>query len=101
MNLDKRLRELERQMGLTAITLRMPDGSTRVVSSRRLLHMVSEAADGGVLPADTAAVIDPISDNSRESGHGRMIEAVKALAAGAPQIAELDPTRLAAFDASE
>lgn len=96
MNLDRRVRELERQMGATAITLRMPDGSTRVVSSRRLLHMVSEASSGGALPADTAAVLDSVSDNCRESGCGRMIEVIKALAEGEAQLAEL-----AALDASE
>jgi hypothetical protein len=101
MNLEKRLRELERTMGATAITLRMPDGSTRVVSSRRLLHMVSEFSSSGALPADTAAVLDSVSDNCLESGCGRMIEVIKALAAGAAQMAELDSAQIAALDATE
>jgi hypothetical protein len=99
--LDWRLRQLERKMGATAITLQMADGSTRVVSSRRLLYMVSEASSSGALPADTAAALDSVSDNCLERGHGRIIEAIKALAAGAAQLAESDPAQIAALDASE
>jgi hypothetical protein len=77
-------------MGATAITLWMRDGSTRVVSSRRLLHMVSEFSSSGALSADTAAVLDSVSDNCLASGNGRMIEVIKVMAAGAAQLAALD-----------
>jgi hypothetical protein len=50
---------------------------------------------------DTRAVLDSVSDDCRESGHDRMIEGVKALAAGAAQLAELDSAQIAALDATE
>jgi hypothetical protein len=58
--------------------------------------MVSEFASSGALSADTAAVLDSVSNNCLECGHGRMIEVIKVMAAGAAQLAEL-----AALDASE
>jgi hypothetical protein len=99
-SLERRLAELERRLGAHRITLWMSDGTTRMVSSRRLLGMVGEVSAGAVKD-DTRAVLDSVSDNCLESGCGRMIEAIKALAAGAAQLAELDSARLTALDASE
>jgi hypothetical protein len=98
--LERRLAELERRLGAHKITLWMLDGTTRMVSSRRLLAMVGEA-DAGAMKDDTRAVLDSVSDNCLESGNGRMIEAIKALAVGAAQLATLDAAQLAALDASE
>jgi hypothetical protein len=95
--LERRLAELERTLGAHKITLWMSDGSTRMVSSRRLLDMVGET-DAGVMRDDTRAVLDSVSDNCLERGHGHMIEVIKVLAGGA---AELDSAQLAALDASE
>jgi len=92
--------ELERTLGSNNIILWMADGTTRTVSSRRLLSMVGET-DAGVMQDDTRAVLDSVSDNCVETGNGRMIEAIKALAAGAAQLAELDTEQLAMLDASE
>jgi len=91
---------LERRLGAHKITLWMADGTTRMVSSRRLLGMAGET-DADAMKDDTRAVLDSISDDCWESANGRMIEAVKAMAAGAAQLAELDPARLTALDASD
>ena len=98
--LERRVAELERRLGAHSATLWMADGTTRMVSSRRLLGMVGEAG-AAAMKDDTRAVLDSVSDNCWESGNGHMIEAIKVLAAGAAQLAELDPVRLTALDASE
>jgi hypothetical protein len=95
-----RVLELERRLGAHKITLWMADATTRVVPSRRLLGMVGEAGTSA-MKDDTRAVLDSVSDDCRESGHDRMIEGVKALAAGAAQLAELDSAQIAALDATE
>ena len=99
-SLERRLAELERRLGAHRITLWMSDGTTRMVSSRRLLGMVGEVG-AGAMKDDTKAVLDSVSDNCLESGCGRMIEVIKALAAGAAQMAELDSAQIAALDATE
>jgi hypothetical protein len=93
--LERRLAELERTLGADKITLWMADGTTRMVSSRRLLAMVGETGRGPIKD-DTRAVLDSVSDDCMASGNGRLIECIKALAAGEAQVAEL-----AALDASE
>jgi hypothetical protein len=80
--LERRLGELERGIGANKITLLMADGTTRMVSSWRLLGMFGEAAASD-MKDDTGAVLDSVSDNCLETGNGRMIEAIKVLAAGA------------------
>lgn len=99
-NLVRRLAELERRLGAHSITVWMADGTTYMVSSRRLLDMVGEAG-ADAMKDDTRAVLDSVSDNCLESGCGRMIEAIKAMAVGAAQLAELDPERLGELDATE
>jgi len=78
----------------------MADGTTRMVSSRRLLGMVGEAGTAA-MKDDTRAVLASVSDDCLKMGSGYMVQAIKALAAGAAQLAELDPAQLAALDASE
>jgi len=46
-------------------------------------------------------VLASVSDDCLKMGSGYMVQAIKALAAGAAQLAELDPAQLAALDASE
>ena len=99
-NLVQRLAELERRGGAHNITLRMADGTIRMVSGRRLLGMVGEAG-GDAMKDDMRAVLDSVSDDCVETGHGRMIEVIKVMAAGAAQLAELDPSQLAKLDATD
>jgi hypothetical protein len=94
------LAELERRLGAHKITLWMADGTTHMVSSRRLLGMVG-AADASDMKDDTRAVLESVADNCWETGNGHMIEAIKVLAAGAAQLAALDPARLTVLDASD
>jgi hypothetical protein len=100
MDLKRRVEELERTIGENNIRLVMPDGSVRLVQAARLLEMGAEAARGAALPADTQAVLDSVADDCLESGNGRMIEAIKAVAAGA-DLAGLSVAELARLDASE
>jgi len=100
MNLKRRVAELERNMGQTAITLRMADGSTRQVQAGRLFEMLGECGQG-VIKQDLQDVIASVSDNEFEMAGGRLIEVVKAFAVGEVQMAALTPERAAALDRGE
>ena len=90
MNLERRVTELEQTRGGDVITLKMLDGGTRRINSKRLLSMVCEVGRGEI-KADTQLVLDSVSDDCSETGNGYMTQVIRIAAGGAAQVeAELD-----------
>lgn len=84
--LVQRLDELEQNLGESSMTLFMPDGSERVISTRRWFEMMDELR-AGVIKPDTRSVLDSVGDDGSE---GKMREVIQCLAVGQAQIAAAD-----------
>ena len=94
--LGSRLQQLERRMIGGEITCRMAYGVERRVWGRRLPAMLLEMGEG-MIREDTQAVLDAVSDNCLEMGHGHMTSVLRVMAAG-PVVT---PEQAAELDASE
>jgi hypothetical protein len=70
-SLERRIAGLERRIVGGEIICHMADGTERRIRGKRLIEMLHEI-NQGILKRDTQTVLDAVSDNCLETGHGHM-----------------------------
>ena len=97
MNINSRLKSLEKVLSVGFITLEMPNGRTKKIRGKRILDMLTEMAQG-IIKEDTQAVIDSVTDDCPATGNGHLTEVIKVWHAGNQLVS---PEEAARLDVSE